>query len=77
MAKKTHHVVPAPTGGWSVRKGGAARASKLFATKKEAESYGRKLSVREGSELVIHRSDGTIQRKDSHGRDPLPPRDAR
>jgi hypothetical protein len=75
MAKKTHHVVPAPRGGWSVKKGGATRASKLFDTKKAAESFGRRLSVREGSELVIHRVDGTIQRKDSHGRDPNPPRD--
>ena len=75
MAKKTHHVLPAPSGGWGVKKGGATRASKLFDTKKAAEVYGRSLSIREGSELVIHRMDGTIQRKDSHGRDPHPPRD--
>lgn len=76
MAKNnTHHVVPAPRGGWSVKKGGATRASKLFLTKRAAESYARKVSIREKTELVIHRRDGTIQRKDSHGRDPLPPRD--
>jgi len=28
MARKTHHVVPNPSGGWSVKKGGASRASK-------------------------------------------------
>lgn len=75
MAKKTHHVVPAPRGGWSVKKGGALRASRHFDTKIAAEKYGRRLSIREGSELVIHRLDGTIQRKDSHGRDAHPPRD--
>ena len=29
---------------------------------------------REGSELLIHGQDGKIQRKDSHGKDPFPPR---
>jgi hypothetical protein len=30
MARKTHHVVPNPSGGWSVKKGGDSRASKTF-----------------------------------------------
>ena len=75
MAKKTHHVVPNPNGGWDVRKGGASRASKHFDTKKEAEKQGRQISQNQNSELVIHRKNGTIERKDSHGRDPYPPRD--
>jgi hypothetical protein len=75
MDKKTHHVVPSPSGGWGVKKGGATRAAKIFDTKKEAESFAREVSIRAKSELVVHRRDGTIQRKDSHGRDPLPPRD--
>ncbi len=77
MARKTHHIVPASTGGWGVKKGGSTRASKVFGTKKAAESYGRKVSSRQGSELVIHARDGTIQRKDSHGRDTNPPGDKR
>ena len=77
MAKKSHHVVPAPDGGWNVKKGGATRASKHFDSKQDAVSWGRKASKKEGSELVIHRRDGTIQQKDSHGNDPLPPRDHR
>ena len=28
-----------------------------------------------GSEVVIHRPDGTIRDKDSYGNDPFPPRD--
>jgi hypothetical protein len=71
MSKKTHHVVPAPSGGWSVIKGGATRASRVFETKEAAESYGRKVSVQEQSELVIHKPDGTVQSKI------LPPRDDR
>lgn len=75
MARKSHHVVPDPDGGWNVRKGGASRASKHFERKADAVSYGRKVSRNQGSEFVVHKRDGTIQRKDSHGNDPMPPRD--
>jgi hypothetical protein len=77
MSKKSHHVVPGPDGGWNVKKGDALRASRHFETKKDAESWGRRISRQEGSELVIHKRDGTIESKDSHGRDPMPPRDSR
>lgn len=77
MAKKSHHVVPDPDGGWNVKKGGAARASKHFDTKKEAVSWGRGVSTKQQSEFVVHKRDGTIAEKDSHGSDPLPPRDRR
>lgn len=79
MAKTTnsHHVVPAPNGGWNVKKGGAARASKHFETQKKAVSWARGASRSAKGELVIHRRDGTIRAKDSHGPDPLPPRDKR
>jgi hypothetical protein len=33
---ETHHVVPNPTGGWDVKRGGAKRASGHFDTKREA-----------------------------------------
>lgn len=69
-------MVPNPEGGWDSKKGGAERASKHFDTKNEAESYSRELSRREQSELVIHRKDGTIERSDSHGNDPNPPKDS-
>ncbi|MCB2196984.1 MAG: DUF2188 domain-containing protein [Bacteroidetes bacterium] len=73
--RKTRHVVSNPDGGWSSKKGGADRASKNFETKKEAEKYSRDLSRKEGSELIIHGKDGKIQRSDSHGNDPCPPKD--
>ena len=79
MAKRSqesHHVVPGPKGGWSVKKGGSTRASKTFATKAEAVKHGRAVSKNQGTEFYIHRRDGTIQRKASHGgQDPNPPRD--
>ncbi len=71
MRRNSHHVVPAPSGGWAVKKGGATRASKIFDTKKAAENYARKVSENQSSELVIHRRDGTIERKDFHA---VPPR---
>lgn len=71
---KTRHVVPNKEGGWDSKKGGASRASKHFETKREAENYSREVSKKESSELFIHGKDGKIQRKDSHGNDPFPPK---
>lgn len=76
MAKrKTHHVVKSPDGGWDVKKGGSLRKSGNFRTKKEAENFGRQVSRNQKSELIVHGKDGKIQRTDSHGNDPMPPRD--
>ncbi len=70
----TIHVTPHPDGGWQVKKGGASRASSKHRTQKEAIDEARKTSKREGLELVIHRPDGRIREKDSHGNDPYPPK---
>jgi len=72
---KTQHVVPNPKGGWSVKKGGASKATKTFDTQKKAISYAREVSKNQGSELYVHKRDGTIRSKDSYGNDPIPPRD--
>ena len=77
MSRKSHHVVPDPAGGWNVKKGGATRASRHFEKLDEAISWGRQVSKNQRTEFVIHRRDGTIHAKDSHSRDPLPPRDRR
>jgi hypothetical protein len=75
MSRKTHHVVPAPQGGWNIKKGGSTRASKHFDRKQDAIDRGREISRNQSSELVIHRKDGTIARKDSFVHDPHAPRD--
>lgn len=75
MAKNSHHVVPDPNGGWSVKKEGASRASKRFDQKRDAVTYAKNISKDQGSELVIHGRDGTIIEKDFYGNDPNPPRD--
>jgi len=70
----TRHVVPNPEGGWDSKKGGAERASKHFDKKQDAVDYSRELSKKQKTELVIHKKDGKIQRKDSHGNDNFPPK---
>lgn len=76
MSRKTHHIVHNSGGGWDVKKGGAERASRHFDTKNEAVRGGREISRNQKTELVIHGQDGRIQRSDSHGHDPYPPKDS-
>lgn len=74
--KRPVHTVPTSEG-WANKREGAARASKTFATKSEAEAAGRATAKRERTEHVSHRRDGTIGDKRSYGNDPFPPRDKR
>ncbi|MDO6762963.1 DUF2188 domain-containing protein [Agarivorans sp. 1_MG-2023] len=74
MTRKTTHVTP-HANGWQVKKGGGQRASVVTSTKAEAESLGREISRKSNSEFIIHGQNGKIQRADSHGGDPFPPRD--
>ena len=67
MTRKTHHVVPAPQGGWNVKKGRAHRASNHFDIKTDAIDAGRVISRNQHTEFVIHNRNGRIARSDSHG----------
>lgn len=67
---KSHHVVPNPDGGWDGKRSGAKKATKHFETKKEAVDHMRKVSRNQGTELFVHKKDGSIQKRDSHGNDP-------
>jgi len=75
MPRNTQHVVPNSEGTWSVKKGGAVKATKNFANKAEAEAFGRQVAKNQKAELVIHKKDGTIQNANSYGKDPHPPID--
>ena len=77
MPRKSHHIVPNAGGGWDLKKGGADRASKHFETKRDAVDSGREISRNQKTEFVIHGQNGRIQRSDSHGSDPCPPKDKR
>ena len=69
MVNKSVHVVPR-SDSWSVRKGGAEKASKSFDKKDAAIHYAREISKSQHSELYIHKNDGTIQIKESYVKDP-------
>jgi hypothetical protein len=73
--RKTHHVVPNSEGGWDIKKGGGDRSIKHFDRKSEAVDNARQISINQKSELIIHGRNGVIQKSDSHGNDPNPPRD--
>lgn len=74
MSSKNQHVTKRPDGMWQVKGEGNSRASGVFPTQKEAIDFGRGIAATQKSELVIHRPDGRIREKDSHGHDPYPPR---
>lgn len=74
MSRKERHVVPNHDGGWDSKRENAERASKHFETKEDALKWSREKSKSEGSELIPHKKDGTIQNTDSHGNDPYPPK---
>lgn len=70
---KNQHVTPHPNGGWQVKGAGNSRATARTATQKEAIEFAREIARNQNSELVIHRPNGQIRDKDSHGRDSFPP----
>lgn len=70
---KNQHVTPHPLGGWQVKGEGNSRASARTQTQAEAIRIARSISRNQESELVIHRPNGEIREKDSHGHDPFPP----
>lgn len=52
------HVVPTMDG-WSVKREGASRASRVFKTKQEALTGAN--SIKQKSSIVVHKRDGTIE----------------
>lgn len=71
---KNQHVTPHPGGGWQVKGEHNIRATVRTSTQREAINIARMISQNQGSELVIHRPNGQIREKDSHGSDPYPPK---
>lgn len=70
---KNQHVVPRD-GGWGVRGAGNSRLTSKHPTQGAAIDAAREIARNQGSELVVHRPNGQIRAKDSHGRDDFPPR---
>ena len=59
MATQRAHVVKRESG-WAVKKEGNEKASKVYRTKEEAIQGAEKLREK-GSDVVIHKGDGSIQ----------------
>ncbi len=73
--KKAIHVVADKKGGWNTKKDNAKRASKHFDTKDEAGKAAKDQGQREKTEVITHKKNGRIQRRESYGNDPYPPKD--
>lgn len=59
---------------WAVRREGASRAASVHDTQAQAEVAGRRLAKKHQTELIIKDRHGRIERRDSYGHDPFPPR---
>jgi len=76
MARKERHIVPnSERGGWDSKRENAERVSKHFERKEDAVNWSKDKAKQEGSELIPHKKDGTIQNPNSYGNDPCPPKD--
>jgi hypothetical protein len=73
--QNTQHVVPHPDGGWSVKKGGSIKATKIFERQNEAINFARRISINQSAKLYIHSRDGMVREKYSYNADPNPPID--
>ena len=71
--RRDQHVVP-HRDGWAVKPAGGQKASSVHETQRAAIDRGRDISQRQNCELLIHGRDGRIRERDSHGRDPFPPK---
>ncbi len=71
---KNYHVTPHPHGGWQVKGEKNQRATAITNTQTQAIKIAREITKQQSSELIIHRPNGRIRSKDSHGHDPYPPK---
>lgn len=60
---------------WAIHGEGNKKDTKLFDKKTDAINYGKEIAKNQQSELIVQKSDGKIQSKDSYGNDPCPPVD--
>ena len=70
MDRNNIHVVTHDEG-WAYRREGSKRVSGITDTQAEAIDKARELSRKGKGELFIHRPNGQIRDRDSHGNDPI------
>ncbi len=71
--KKNQHVVP-HQGKWAVKGFGNKKYTVMTKFKKDAIRIGKRIALNQKSELFIHKKNGVINRRNSYGNDPFPPR---
>lgn len=59
----TVHVVPRSKAGWAVVSEGTSRASKIHKDKNSAVVHGKDLAKKRSGSLVIHKKDGTFDKR--------------
>ena len=64
MPKSGQHVVP-NSGGWSVKRAGASRASSVHSTQAEAIEVAKRIARNQRTELYVHGRDGRIVQRSS------------
>ncbi len=64
------HVVP-NADQWAVRRQGSDRVTSVHPTQADAIERGREIAINQQGELFIHRPDGRIRDRSSHGNDPV------
>ncbi|MEM7288787.1 MAG: DUF2188 domain-containing protein [Pseudomonadota bacterium] len=72
MTRKNQHVVP-HVKGWAVKSAGSSRAASLHSTQKSAIEAARSTAIKQGSEMLIHGTNGRIRERNTYGKDPFPP----
>jgi len=70
MVRNSYHVMLNLRGGWRVVRRGAARATRIFPTQKEAIEFAQDISQNHHAELVIHHKNGRLQERHSYAADP-------
>ena len=61
--EKEYHIISEPDRGWIIKKSGFKKRLSSFKTKQEAISEARRIAKKNKGVVVIHKKDGTIQKK--------------
>ncbi|MBM0064457.1 DUF2188 domain-containing protein [Alkalicoccobacillus gibsonii] len=63
LNEKPQFVTPHPDGGWAVQSEDADRPSDVMETKAEAVKRGKEIAKNKGTQLIIHKQDGSVDEK--------------
>ena len=75
MGKRRNIWITPHENGWAVKREKEGSNIIVTPTKREADKIGHDIGKKEQVEVITQRKDGTIQSRDSYGKDPNPPKD--